>query len=340
MNVYALVLAGGMGNRLWPLSRKERPKQLLCLNSKSDNTMLYDTVQRIKLFISSEKVIVLTSKRLKLEVQENLKDLVPSVNIIEEEESNGTAAAIVLGIQKIMESDANAIVAVFPSDSYIENEKVYVETVQNAINKAYQTKQIVLIGVIPKEFSEGLGYFICDKVKNGCLAVKKFLEKPNIKEIDAHIKNGGIYTNIGMVVGYGNIILKEYFEAINKAPNDNNSKINDSFDKVVLEKYRNLLAVEGDFGWDDLGTLDKINKFLPVDEMGNSISEYELHLESENVRCIPKNRMIVTMGISDAIIVDTEDIMLVVNRSKIQDVKQIVEYLDRNNMQKIYLNFE
>ena len=328
MKRYAIILAGGMGNRLWPLSRKDMPKQLLKVDGK---VMLERTIERLEKLFEKENIFIITRKELKEKIINNIGDVILSDNIIVEKETRGTAYAVAIGIEKVSKKNKDAVVSIFPSDAYIENEIEYIETVKKAIYKADKEKKIIVIGIKPEYPSSGMGYIQCEEITEDDGKVDKFIEKPCSEKAELLLKEKKCFWNAGIVVSTIQTLKTEFLKF---APQFLSEKCYEkgSFDKLILEKTSNIAMVIGRFKWQDIGTFETFNMNFQRDFNGNVICNGAVYIDSKNVLCISQEKRIIAFGVKDLIIVDTPDVILVMDSIKNQEMETVIRYLEKNKL--------
>lgn len=334
MQKYGIILAGGMGSRLWPLSRKNSPKQLIEINGK---TMIERTAERLEKIFEKEKIYIITRKELKEKIIESTSCVLPE-NIIEEKEILGTAYAIFLGLQVIYQKNMNAIVSFFPSDAYIENEMEYIKTIKKALYKVENEKKITVIGIEPRYPSSGMGYIQCKKIIDGYGQVNRFVEKPSIEKAELLMQEKTYFWNAGVVISTVQTLKEEFLKFLPQLFYEKGEKtcgIKGSFDKLILEKSTKISAVIGNFGWEDIGTFDKFRVLSTQDHEGNTICNGAMYIESKDVVCIPQKKRIMVFGVNNLIIVESADVILVMDRIKTQEMETVIKYLEENELNEL-----
>jgi mannose-1-phosphate guanylyltransferase len=337
---YAIVLAGGVGSRFWPLSTNSKPKQFLSLCS--DKPLLLESIERISSLVSKQNIYIATNKTYKKTIQQCLKNTkVPLKNILFEPQSKNTLAAIAVLSKEIYQIDKNAVVVVLPSDHLIKNKIAFQRTIKNAI-KAAENNFIVTLGIVPKRPEGGFGYIkIKDrlKIKNiNAYRVDKFIEKPGLAKAINLIKNKRFYWNSGIFIFKASKFLDEInkltpkvFKIIEKIKNKNDlNKFwfkfpNISIDYAIMEKAKSLSLIPLACGWSDLGSWQAVEEFMRKDQDGNISQGKHIDLGSKNIIVWAKEKLIATVGLDNIIIVDTKDGLLVCDKNKTQEVREIVK---------------
>ena len=327
-----VILCGGAGTRLWPISKQESPKQFVKLfNGES---LFQKTLQRNLSFSNTLSVIV-NATQLPL-----CKDQVPTdvqTSFLVEPVARNTAAAIALAA---FEADPEEILLILPSDHLIKDESLYKESVDKAIELASKNK-LVTFGMKAQYPETGFGYIEADG--NNVLSFK---EKPNYDLACNYVKQGNFFWNSGMFCFKASVFLKELKEHstdiydTTKLTYENTSTDNDTYffktedmekipsnsiDYAVMEKSKNVNVVPSFFYWSDLGSYDSLYGELEKDKDGNTSKDLFIAINSQNNLVLPKDKLIATFDVDDLIIVDTEDAILVGKRGKSQNVKELLQ---------------
>jgi mannose-1-phosphate guanylyltransferase len=347
-SLYVLILAGGSGERFWPLSRRNRPKQLLSLFSTT--TLLEETLARLDGLVERDHILILTNQDQESAVRALAAGLPPE-NIIAEPAKRDTAPAIALGAGWVSLRDSCATMIVLPADHLIQDKKAFQETLRTAVAAAQQTGELVTIGIKPSWACPGFGYIEqgapvkLDGVTGGQAIheVVRFREKPNAELAELFVKQGNFRWNAGMFIwplcailsalerhaaplanfvgalhagGDFATILAERFPELPKI----------SIDYAIMEKADRVLVVEAGFDWDDVGSWSAIAKYLrqfPNDNVANTE-----HLTAQdsmgNIVYTTRPGHVALMGVRDLIVVQTEDALLVARRSEAEKIKQLV----------------
>jgi mannose-1-phosphate guanylyltransferase len=346
--LYVLILAGGSGERFWPLSRKSRPKQLLSLFS--ERTLLEDTIARLDGLVPPENILILTNQD-QIEGVRSLATMLPAENIIAEPAKRDTASAIALGAALIALRNPQATMIVLPADHLIQNVAEFQNTLRVAAAAAGETGDLVTIGIKPTWACPGFGYIEMGKTLKLAGAqpgdpavheVGRFREKPNRELAETFLQSGNFRWNAGMFIWkitalrevlvhhapvleqFVNMLLVE--RDVERALSERFAELPKiSIDYAVMEKAERVVTVEATFDWDDVGSWTAIAKYFPVDEKNNrSNTELSTHFASNNIVFSQGKLRVALMGVNDLIVVQTDDAILVCHREEAERIKQIV----------------
>lgn len=341
--VIPVILSGGSGTRLWPVSRKAYPKQLLPLTG-GKHSMLQETLLRVKDY--AEPVVVANEDHRFL-VAEQLHQLKTKADIILEPAGRNTAPAIALAALAAMGKDPEAIMVVLPADHRIEKPAVFERALKTAIRAAEQD-QLVTFGIVPTHPETGYGYVRVKKTSKPIKAfpVEQFVEKPDLATAKRYLKSGKYYWNSGMFVFRASVflaelgkrrpaILKQCAQAFSLAKNDLDfiridkaaflKSPEDSIDYAVMEKTSNAVMVPLDAGWSDLGSWSSVWDVMKKDKHDNVVVGDVLLDDCRNSLFFAENHLIAAIGVEDLVVVDTSDALLIARKDRVQDVKKIVD---------------
>ena len=359
-NRHILILAGGLGTRLWPLSRRLEPKQFLCLNSNL--TMLEQTVRRVLTLFPPERIWVVI-KPCHLERMEDM-DVVCRDNIIVEPEPRGTAAAVCLGVSCIMSSCVNATVTVLPSDHLVEDRARIAEMLDSGMVCAEKSGKMILYGIKPSRPETAYGYIETGEMERECnghtfLKVLKFHEKPDFITARSYCDSGRFLWNGGMftfTVGAFHTFLERYrpdmlkiTRRLAECGGDERKEsaiytaFDDlSFDKAVVErmaddrgdKKSELLVTPCDFLWHDMGIWETFFSIYDCDDSGNIISENCIGMDCKGSMLLSEDgkTVIGAIGLDDMVVVAKDNAVLVCPRERLGEVGRIVERLKSRKM--------
>ena len=359
-NIFAIILAGGNGSRLWPLSRELHPKQLMQFTD--DYTLFQSTFIRLVDVVDDKNIITATNVKHESQVRHQLETLQAkfyrnsSYRVITEPVVKNTAPAVALGIkyiEKLAKNGQDPIIVVTPSDHFVKDDKNFSKTLNEALKLA-QEDYIVGFGVKPDKADTGFGYIktkVNKKVKEvsgKALKVESFIEKPSFEEAQEFVDSGKYYWNSGIYVFRASVLMAEYkkhapdiYNLIKKAEISSQTptmKYVDfdempdiSLDYAVMETSKKLVMLPLNCKWHDLGSWEAIYEIAEKDENGNSIQGNVVDVDSKNSMIYSTSKLVATIGLEDMVVVETEDAFLVCEKSKSQDVKRIVNLLKDKN---------
>ena len=344
--MYSVILCGGSGTRLWPLSRKNFPKQFLSLYS--DNSLLQETFLRMAEIMPNENIFFVTNKDNFFNVLNQIREIDKNFSekqIIVEPAGLNTAPAIALSVKYLLEIikiDQNDPIIFLPSDHYIENKKEYLNIVKKAL--AEVDNKIGTIGIKPLSPETGYGYIRKGDILNSYSRVLEFKEKPDKVTANLYLQSGQYVWNAGMYIFNAKTFvseLKKYEPTIyNLLVKDFETFIQDfntlpsvSIDFAISEKSDNVVVIEGDFGWSDIGSFDSLAE-LSI-KNGKKKEKYISHDSNNIFTHSQTNKLITTIGVDDLIIIENNDSILVQKKGRGEDVKKIVEKLKEENAQEL-----
>jgi mannose-1-phosphate guanylyltransferase len=344
--IYALILAGGSGERFWPLSRRNRPKQLLRL--VSEHTLLEETIARLDGFVPGERILILTNVDQEKAVRDLLKGF-PKQNIIAEPAKRDTAAAVALGAGWVAARDHGATMLVLPADHVIADRVAFQETMKTAAAAAEETGALVTIGIKPTWACPGFGYIEQGEAvelrgggKIGVHRVVRFREKPNTDLAESFLRKGNFRWNAGMFVWSVATILREFnrhapeladFISQVRTPKDLEKILRErfpklpriSFDYAIMEKADRVLVVEASFDWDDVGSWQAVAHYFKNDEHGNAANTALIALDSsDNIIFNDGETTVALLGVHNLIVVRTGDAILICHRHQAENIKKLV----------------
>lgn len=355
-HAYAVILAGGGGTRLWPKSRQKTPKHLLKLFGK--DTILQLTYQRIRLIFEPQKIFIITHKNHLEEAKIQLPEMLEDRWIVESEAKN-TALAIAMAAAHVAKEDPEAVILNVHSDQVIKSEDKFCQAAAEAIRVAAETDNIVTIAIKPTFAHTGLGYIRIGNQLEGTKAFKAlgFKEKPDLSTAQAFLASGQYLWNSGMYSwSVKNLFASfaqhapELKQAIDQAMEvigtDQEQQVinkiyeqaeNLAIDVAVSEKATNLVVVPGDFDWSDVGDWKVMYDTGQKDNSGNVVSNPANFIQIDTKDSLIENngRLVVTIGLKDVIVVDTDDALLVCHKDRSQDVKKIVEQLKEDKKDQL-----
>ena len=359
-HTYAVIMAGGGGTRLWPVSRKERPKQLLPLIGQE--TLFQSTVQRLENLFPPERILVVTVEDQAREMVQQAPSI-PQENYILEPAPRGTASVVGLAAAILHKRDPDASMAILPSDHFIRNRDLFHYLLRAAFEVA-ENGYLVTLGITPTHPSTAYGYIqqgqpLSGGYKYPAYEVQSFMEKPDEETAQKLLRSGDHSWNSGMFIWRADVILKEINrqmpaldEALKEITNAwgtatqarvlkecwQDLKVK-TVDYGIMEKAEQVAVLPaGGLGWSDVGSWESLFEVLLPDMNGNIATNNNSHLahQTNNTLVYGSNneRLIVTIGVDDMIIVDTDDILLVCKSDQSQSVRDIVEHLKKHRQEK------
>ena len=341
---YAIVMAGGVGSRFWPVSTTELPKQFHDMLG-SGSTLIQKTFSRLSKLIPAENIFILTNERYNDLVLEQLP-MVKKEQVLLEPAMRNTAPCILYASLKIQKQNSNALMVVAPSDHWIEDEMSFSNNLQQCFDFCQKENALMTLGIQPTFPNTGFGYIEFDKSDlNPIKKVNQFREKPDYQTAKSFLEAGNFLWNGGIFIWSAKAIT-EAFEKFQpqmnvlfqKGVDSYNTSIekqfieenyanaeNISIDYAVMEKAQNVYVLPATFDWNDLGTWGQLHEKLDKDENNNGVINAKVVLEnaSNNIVRSDANKIIVIDGLHDYIIVDKEGVLLIYPKSKEQDIKRI-----------------
>lgn len=350
-NYYGLIMAGGRGTRFWPRSRRRTAKQVL--RFMGERSLIQQTVDRLKPVLPPEKIWIVTNEFLRDEIVKQLPE-VPARQILAEPAQRNTAPCIGLAAHILQSLDPNAVMGVFPADHYIAKPARYLRLVRAAFRSAAQGK-IVVLGIQPRWAETGYGYIEFPReTQAGAIEparVLRFREKPDLKTAKRFMKAGNFYWNAGMFFWKTSVLLDALREYLPKTatllaslPEFSNRRFaaklkeafpnceNISIDYAVLEKSPHVVGfATDDFGWNDVGSWNAVYELLARDENGNVFRGEALARSSSGNYVDAEGKLIALLGVNDLVVVDTPDALLIADRSRAQEVGDLVKELEKRH---------
>ena len=332
-NLYIFVLAGGSGERLWPLSKKNCPKQLIPFLGNS--SLLQQTIERVTMpGIAKDRLWVITHKDQAEKVRELVGENVGRV--VAEPCARNTGPAILFACHEIYKDDPDAIIAVLPSDHFIPNKKDFREVLEKAYQEVETQEKIACLGLMPTFPATGYGYIHANleperKEQKSFYQVISFHEKPDFERAQKYIQQQEMLWNIGIFIGRVKVFIQEFENCApdlaekmrwymsGKISYEDLPKI--SIDYAVMEKSRNIIVFPADFEWYDVGNL---NTFLSLKAQYSHDNLSVISIEGKGNLASTHKKVVACVGVSDLCIVETDDVLLVAEKSKIEEVKQVL----------------
>ncbi len=347
--ICAVILVGGRGRRFWPLSRRNKPKPFLSVG-KDDSSLLRVTLNRVRQ-VAGIKDVILVANRAHYNMLIKQFPEVRRRNIIREPMSKNTAPAIALAcLNLIGRIGGDSIMAVFPSDQHISNEKKFRRTIIRGIEFVKRNDSLVVLGIRPTHASTGFGYIkkgkrVTGTRGSGLFKVEKFVEKPGLNRARRFLKSGQYLWNAGIFIWRTKTILaniKKFRPALYRVISRTKAAYrrlkDESIDFAVIEKAKDVFCIEADFGWHDIGSWSSLADIYKGDPNGNvTLGECEIYDADNSVSVGAPGHLVCLCGVSGLVIVHTKDSTLVCSKEKAEEVKALVEQLERKKNRKRYL---
>ena len=332
-----LVLSGGSGTRLWPLSRKRYPKQFLKIGD--ERSLFRRTIDRLLKVFPPEDIVIVTGKEYEFQIKDELKDT-DVTKVIFEPTSKNTAPAILYSIINMREEfgvSEDETVFVCPSDHIIEPEERFLEYVKRSAYFA-EKGYIVTFGIVPDKPETGYGYIKTGEPLEDAYIVRRFVEKPDLQIAKRYLSEGGYYWNSGMfsfTISTMVNAFKEYAPSVYENIHDFQNLPSLSIDYAIMEHAEKIVMLALDISWSDIGSWDAIWEYLSKDDKGNVSIGDTILVDTKNTLIMSNNRLISTVGTEDLLIIETEDAILIAQRGKAQKIKEVVDLLKKENREEV-----
>ncbi len=346
-NYYAIIMAGGIGNRFWPISRTSYPKQFIDILG-TGKTLIQNTYERFLKVCPKENIYVVTNENYTKLVKTQLPDM-EDQQILTEPVMRNTAPCVAYGCFKIESLNADAAIVVAPSDQQILDEDAFVSAILRSLETATTNDCLVTLGIKPSRPDTGYGYiqYTDNTINEDFHKVKTFTEKPNLEIAKTFIQSGDFLWNAGIFVWSAKAIVKAfeqhlpemseiftdarpYYNTDNERAHINHAYqqcISISIDYGVMEKANNVYVLPSDFGWSDLGTWASIYDLAEKDYVGNAVIPAEKVIMYDSSNCmvnVPGEKLVILKGLHDFIVVEANNTLLICPRDQEQNVKQVV----------------
>lgn len=354
--VVVLIMAGGRGERFWPASRNNLPKQFLVIDNNPLNlTMIQETVYRLKMLVKTENIFILTNRYYEELIKAQLPQL-KEENIIYEPCGKNTAPAINLGLEIVNQIYDDYVMIVLPSDHLIRNEENYLNDLRKAIAFANNRDVLLTIGITPTSPNTEYGYIhLGDKVSNDDIyKVSEFKEKPNEKTATKYLLSHEYVWNSGMFIWSNKALekaLKEFVpqqynqmhEIFIKDKKEQEEALREVYEKIdnisidyaLMEKAQNVYTIKSSFVWDDVGSWKALERIYGCDNNKNTLVGNTYAYETTNTIAYSKGPLIVTNHIDNLIVVATNDIVLVSKKESINEIKKLISSLPSDKEDKL-----
>jgi mannose-1-phosphate guanylyltransferase len=357
-NRYVIIMAGGVGSRFWPLSRRVKPKQFLDILGKGE-TLIQQTFRRFKSTCPENHIYVVTSDEHKDIVAKQLG--IDPLNVLAEPFRRNTAPCLAYGTFRILKENPDAVITVTPADHLIVKEDKFCKVIQDCMDFAGKNDALLTLGIKPDRPETGYGYIQADRRKpvkgiDNLLMVKTFTEKPNIDLAKVFIQSGDFYWNSGIFIWNIKTILTAFerylpdmFNSFDEGKNLFGTDQEESFirstytkcksisiDYGIMEKAENVYVMCSDIGWSDLGTWSSLYEHSAIDKRGNSVVSGNVFSYDNrgNIFNIKPGKVAVIQGLKDYIVVDSEDVILIVKKEEEQNIKNYLEDVKKETNEK------
>ncbi|GAA4311099.1 mannose-1-phosphate guanylyltransferase [Mucilaginibacter gynuensis] len=352
-NYYAIIMAGGIGSRFWPISRTSHPKQFIDILG-TGKTLIQNTYDRFLKICPKENIFVVTNENYTQLVKAQLPDMADN-QILTEPVMRNTAPCVAYGCFKIESQNPDAAIVVAPSDHLILDEAAFITAIEKSLQTATENKCLITLGIKPSRPDTGYGYiqYTDQTIKEEFHKVKTFTEKPNIELARTFIQSGDFLWNAGIFVwSASNIVnafsnylpdMHEIFADARAVYNTENEKshihkayqqcTNISIDYGIMEKAENVYVLPSEFGWSDLGTWASIYDLTEKDYVGNAVIPSEKVIMYDSSNCmvnVPEDKLVILQGLHDFIVVESNNTLLICPRDQEQNVKQVVADVKQN----------
>jgi len=350
-NTYAVLLAGGSGTRLWPVSRELFPKQLV--NFIGRDSLVQATIKRLVPLMDVEKVRIVCGAEHFYEISRHVEEIGMSSagKIIREPVGRNTAPAILLALLTLLQKEEDALVYVFPADHVIRDVERFHRKLRTAVELA-AGGHIVTFGIRPHYPETGYGYIEGDdRVGGKALAIRRFVEKPDKATAEKYIEAGNFFWNSGMFAFKASVMLSEYrkfqpdlVDRMTRIVGDREDVLlkdyealpNISIDYAIMESTAKGVVLPSDFGWSDIGSWKSLYDFLPKDDLRNVKSGDVITRDTENCFVMGYERLIAVNSLRNMVVVETPDSVFVSDMDRTGDVKEIVSQLKRNGRREYH----
>jgi len=343
-NYYAIVMAGGIGSRFWPMSTEDYPKQFHDMLGVG-TSLIQKTFARFESIIPSENILISTNKRYKSLVKEQIEKLTDQQLLLEPAMRN-TAPCILYAALKIYNQNPNAVMIVAPSDHWIDDEATFISNVEQTFKACQEQPILMTLGIQPNAPNTGYGYIQFEDSAKAIKKVKNFTEKPDLETAKEFLKSGDYLWNAGIFIWSAKAIIEafqnllpEMYALFSKGTPFYNTDQEENFitshyteaqnisiDYGIMEQSKNVFVLPVAFGWNDLGTWNSLYQKLPKQENDNAVVNAKpIFREAKgNLVRTTKGKLVVIQGLDNFIVVEKDNVLLICPRSKEQDIKQIV----------------
>jgi len=343
-NYYAVIMAGGVGSRFWPLSTQKFPKQFHDMLGTGES-LLQITFKRLSKLIPQKNILIATNLKYKALVLSQL-DGIDEQQLLLEPVMRNTAPCILYAALKIRQKDPKAVMIVAPSDHWIDNEEEFIRNIKTSFDLCAKNDTLMTLGIQPTNPNTGYGYIEFEKTTNKIKKVNQFTEKPNLKVATQFIKKGNYLWNAGIFIWSVKSIInafEKYLPSMNnlfcEGAHVYNTDFEDDFikdnygvaenisiDYGIMQKAQNIYTLPVEFGWNDLGTWNSLYEKLNKDNDQNAVVNAKTIFRnaSNNMIRTVKNKHVIIQGLDDFIVIEKDDVLLICPKKNEQEIKQIV----------------
>jgi mannose-1-phosphate guanylyltransferase/mannose-6-phosphate isomerase len=337
MNTYFIILCGGSGKRLWPISQKNRPKQLVPFIQ--NRSLLEDTIDRIELIAHDKNNIgIITTKEQSNLISHNIKNKIGFM--YEEPIGRNTGPAILYSALEMGKKDPNSVIAILPADAFIPDKKRFCSYLPKAIDYAFRNDKIVTLGLIPTYPATGYGYIQAKSCTQEISPVKKFHEKPNKKQALEYVDQGDMFWNLCMFIGKTHKFISEYkkhvpemFDRVHEyftTGKNYNRAPNISIDYAIMEKSEDIAVIPADFEWSDVGNLDT---FLSIQQKHEKERTKIINIDSKNNIAKTTSKKIVTfVGVNNLCVIEEDNTLVIAKRDEVEKIKLVHDRLQEKDL--------
>ena len=351
MDLRVVIMAGGVGTRFWPVSRKKRSKQFLPIIS--EKTMIEETVYRLLPLVPYTKIYTIAN----LEQTQTIRSFLPKLpkeNLLIEPQGKNTAPSLILSTATIFLQNPKAVLAALPADHLIKEPSLFLKKLKAGAVAASKGKNLITFGIPPSYPATGYGYIQFSKenliqiLDENFYALQEFKEKPDLEKAKTFLAKENYFWNSGMFLWQTSVFaqkLKEYAPSmflywekiLDALKNSNKIQIKSIFEEIpsisidyaLMEKAEGVLMGEGNFGWSDVGAWSSLADIWPQDDKENALRGESILLDSKNCLLYNPSKLTAFIGVKDLIVVDTEDALLICHKDQDQKVKEVVEKLKK-----------
>ena len=343
---YAVVLAGGVGKRFWPLSRRKQPKQ--CLGVDGHDSLVQTTVQRLAPVFGPQNIIVVTGTEMEASIRKQLPTI-PAKNFLVEPRPRNTAASVGWATTEVIKrAGSEAVICVSPSDHRLTRVQAFQDSLEASLRFVDERGGFVTLGIKPKAANTGFGYIQvgdqCSDVGGAMFfAARGFTEKPSLQQAQRYVSNGGYLWNSGTVICTAGAMWSSFEEHLPRSAlalsriSESPNRLLDvwpevdaiSLDYGIMERVQPMFVLKADFGWTDVGTWSAFAELMPDRAGGKAVAVDVIAIDARNPVVYSPDKLVAVLGLDDVVVVDTKDALLVMAKNRSQEVDAVVAELER-----------